>query len=143
MAMYSLNSSHISALSSPSPYDRFPHRPSSQRSKLSNQSTSTVQHNAARKVSANSNASLKSESPLRVMNTNVAVGQDDSSVSVAKPEKDRKPSRLNLQQSVHSTPNHCRVYRNTQTRFSVTTHQRILILTAIVYQAAKSILRKM
>ncbi|KAL9098718.1 MAG: hypothetical protein Q9163_005672 [Psora crenata] len=80
MSVFALNSSHIGSLSLPAQQQDWPRQPSEPRSKASNTSINTVQHNTDRKVSASSTGSLSSHTggPLRVRNENVSPSRSAS-----------------------------------------------------------------
>ncbi|KAL9132229.1 MAG: hypothetical protein Q9217_000033 [Psora testacea] len=86
MSAFSHNSSHVGSLPPPAQQQNWPRQPSDQRSKASNTSTNTVQHNTDRKVSASSAGSLSSYTagPLRIRNENVSPSRTASYATLPK-----------------------------------------------------------
>ncbi|KAG8533674.1 uncharacterized protein KY384_001415 [Bacidia gigantensis] len=105
MLVFSLNSSHVGSLPTPSQQQAWPRLPSDQRSKTSknsNNSTGTVQHNPDRKVSANSigSHSSRSTTAFRVVNENVAPSRKTSHTSIAQGQNGEKTARPKLRLAV-------------------------------------------
>ena len=132
MSVFSLNSSHIGSLPPPGQQQDWPRQSSDQRSKTSNNSTNTVQHNPGRKVSASSAGSLGSHSTgfLRVRNENISPNR---SPSYAIPPTTADLSRHSPSENVSrhgslkaSWRNNLSAFRQTEDHSSLVVHEGTL-----------------